>query len=148
MPIGEYKAFGFSIGLDSAINHGNPNQYATDHPLSPINNSLHWSWQGGYIFTAIEGEVVGTTDNFVFHLAGSENKIDFELPMTIIKGEPALNAVLSYNLAEAFKNPEVFSFTTDGKSTHNTTDPVTLKLIKNMGDIFKLEALSNTSVVE
>ena len=50
IPKGPYTGIGFSIGLDSIINHGNPNQYNSDHPLSPINNSLHWSWKGGYIF--------------------------------------------------------------------------------------------------
>jgi hypothetical protein len=146
IPMGEYKAFGFSIGLDSIINHGNPNQYPATHPLSPINNSLYWSWQGGYVFTAIEGDVVGTTDNFIFHLAGSNNKIDFEFPVTFTKGMAALDANLTYNLAEAFKNPDMFSLTSDGRSTHTTTDPVTVKLTSNMADIFNLDAI--TTAVE
>ncbi len=146
VPMGDYKAFGFSIGLDSTVNHGNPNQYPVDHPLSPFKNSLYWSWEGGYVFTAIEGDVVGTTDNFVFHLAGSNNKLDFEFPLTVSKGKTALDVGLTYNLAEAFKNPEVFSFTADGKSTHSTTDPVTTKLIDNMGDVFNLDYI--TFVIE
>jgi hypothetical protein len=146
IPMGEYKAFGFSIGLDSIINHGNPNQYPATHPLSPINNSLFWSWQGGYVFTAIEGDVSGTTDKFVFHLAGSNNKLDFEFPINITKGMTALDANLTYNLAEAFKNPEVYSIANDGNSAHSTTDTVTTKLIGNMGDIFKLDFM--TFVIE
>lgn len=143
IPMGDYKAFGFSIGLDSVINHGNPNQYTVDHPLSPFKNSLYWSWQGGYVFTAIEGDVVGGTENFIFHLAGSSNKIDFELPINFTKDKAALDATLTYNLAEAFKNPVVFSLENDGKSTHSTTDPVTLKLIQNMADIFEIAAIKN-----
>ena len=143
IPMGEYKAFGFSIGLDSVTNHGNPNQYSVDHPLSPFKNSLYWSWQGGYVFTAIEGSIGGTQDNFVFHLAGSNNKIDFEFPLNFTKDKAALEASLTYNLAEAFKNPDVFSLANDGASTHSTDDPVTTKLINNMRDVFELEAINS-----
>ncbi len=70
IPKGTYKGIGFSIGLDSNTNHGNPNQYASDHPLSPINNSLHWSWQGGYIFTAMEGKTTADNESFIFPSCG------------------------------------------------------------------------------
>jgi hypothetical protein len=140
--MGDYKAIGFSLGLDSAVNQGNPNQYATDHPLSPINNSMHWSWAGGYIFTALEGNLSGTTDNFVFHLAGSENKIDYEFPLTFNKGMKKLKAEFNYDLSEVFKNPSNFSMANDGMSTHSTSDPVTLKLFANMKDVFTLNEIT------
>lgn len=138
IPMGNYKALGFSIGLDSAVNHGNPNFYATDHPLSPINNSLHWSWQGGYIFTALEGKTKGDNESFVFHLAGSQNKLNYELPLNFTKGYPALNADLTYNIAEIFRNPSMYVIATDGASTHNVNDETTKKLIANMADVLTL----------
>ncbi|MGB0850131.1 MAG: MbnP family protein [Bacteroidia bacterium] len=141
IPMGNYKAIGFSIGLDSAVNHGNPNFYDTDHPLSPINNSLHWSWQGGYIFTAVEGKTKSDDESFVFHLAGSQNKIDFEFPIDFTKGYPALNADLTYNVAEIFRNPNLYNIAIDGSSTHNVEDETTKRLIANMVDVLTLNSV-------
>jgi len=139
VPTGDYTAFGFSIGLDSILNHGNPNQYASDHPLAPINNSLHWSWEGGYIFTAIEGKTTENNESFIFHLAGYMNKTNFELPISVTKGLPGLNTYLEYDVSEIFKNPSVYNISEEGAGTHSTSDPVTTKLFANMADVFALK---------
>ena len=136
IPKGSYKAIKFSLGLDSSINHADPSIYDIDHPLSPVNNSLHWSWTGGYIFMAIEGKIEGGNESYIFHLAGSPNKVDYELPIRFIKGKGALTGSLDFNFDEVFKNPEVYSLELDGKGTHSTTDNVTKKLFANMKDIF------------
>lgn len=138
VPKGDYKAIGLNIGLDSNINHGNPNVYSSDHPLAPINNSLHWSWQGGYIFTAIEGKTMADNESFIFHLAGAPNRLDLELPFTFTKGEAALTANLKYDLNEVFINPEMYSISADGASTHSISDPITAKLIGNMVDVLSV----------
>lgn len=138
IPMGNYTAVGFYVGLDSLRNHGDPNQWPTNHPLSPINNSLHWSWQGGYIFTAIEGGLAGTRDNFVFHLAGVMNTTTYEIPFSFEKKEAALEVEMEYMLEEVFKNPEVFSLSKDGMSTHSVDHPVSKKLSRNMGDQFSI----------
>lgn len=139
VPMGTYTAVGMSIGLDSAINHGDPTQYYIGHPLSPMTNSLHWSWQGGYIHTAIEGAMVDGSGSFVFHIAGSNNKVNYEVPINFAKSYDAGMINVDYELSEVFQNPDVFSFQMDGKSTHSTTDPVTLKLVENMSDVFSVE---------
>ncbi|MBR9861408.1 hypothetical protein GYB22_11820 [bacterium] len=141
VPKGDYKAVGFSLGLDSAINHGDPNQYPVDHPLSSVNNSLHWSWVGGYIFIALEGKDVNSSESFVFHIAGSQNMIDYELPISFTKGNKAMNADFELMYEEIFSNPQTFDIGVDGMSTHSTTDPVTLKLVGNMGDMFKVNSV-------
>ena len=143
IPYGTYKSIGFSIGLDSAVNHGNPNQYDSDHPLSAINNSLHWGWVGGYIFTAIEGKDVDAGESIIFHLAGSNNKIDFELPTNFTHGAAGSSVSLGYDIAEVFINPNSYSFTLDGRSTHSVSDPVTTKLIENMADVFTLTSAAS-----
>ncbi|PCJ64557.1 MAG: hypothetical protein COA58_12525 [Bacteroidetes bacterium] len=142
IPMGDYKAIGLSIGLDSMINHGNPNSYSTDHALSPINNSLHWSWENGYIFTALEGKTKADNESFIFHLAGFKNKTEFELPISFSKQYNALQATFEYDVNEVFKNPEVYSIATDGASTHSTTDPVTIKLFANMKDVFSVTSIN------
>lgn len=138
IPLGDYISIGFSIGLDSATNHGNPNQYAAEHPLSPINNSLHWNWTGGYIFTALEGKVVKDAETFIFHLAGDQNKLDFELPTSFSTSatDADKEAVITYDVSEVFKNPETYSIASDGASSHSVSSPVTVKLIRNMSDVF------------
>lgn len=138
VPFGEYKSIGFSIGLDSSTNHGNPNQYPADHPLAPINNSLHWSWTGGYIFTALEGKTLNDNESFVFHLAGAQNRLDFEMdgPFTTSERDATKQATLTYDINEIFQNPAVFNIAKDGTSSHSTTSPVAIKLIGNMSDVF------------
>ena len=143
IPYGTYKSIGFSIGLDSAVNHGNPNQYDSDHPLSAINNSLHWGWVGGYIFTAIEGKDVDAGESIIFHLAGSNNKIDFELPTNFTHGAAGSSVSLGYDIAEVFINPNSYSFSLDGRSTHSVSDPVTTKIIENMADVFTLTSAAS-----
>lgn len=143
IPKGVYTGIGFSIGLDSNTNHGNPNIYATNHPLSPINNSLHWSWKGGYIFTAIEGKTLADNESFIFHLAGTMNRVDIELAHPFTKGDDALHAELIYDVKELFENPEVYNIKTDGSSTHNVSDTVTLKLFENMNDVFTISNIGN-----
>lgn len=139
IPFGEYKSLGLSIGLDSNTNHGNPNQYDSDHPLAPINNSLHWSWTGGYIFTAIEGKMAKEDDKtFIFHLAGAQNRLDFVIDanFTTAATDASKEANLTYDVNEVFMNPALYSIADDGASTHSNTSPVTLKLIRNMTDVF------------
>ena len=141
VPQGNYKALGFSLGLDSAINHGNPNQYDVEHPLSPVNNSLHWNWTGGYIFIALEGMFEGTHDSYIFHIAGSMNVVNYEFPINFIKSKSALAADVEFKLEECFKNPELFDMDLDGTGTHSVTDPVTVKITKNLATAFVLNGI-------
>ena len=142
IPKGNYKGIKFSLGLDSEINHGDPSKFDIDHPLSPVNNSLHWSWAGGYIFMAIEGKIKATNESFVFHLAGSQNKTDYSFEVPFVKNNGALSVDMSMNFDEIFKNPSVFSLKDDGMGTHSTSDPVTTKLFANMVDIFTVNSIS------
>ena len=71
MPPRKFSALEFSVGLDAATNRADPNKYAPTHPLSPVRNGLHWSWQGSYIFFAIEGRwrsADGKETGFAYHL--------------------------------------------------------------------------------
>lgn len=136
IPYGTYKAIGFSLGLDSTINHGDPNAYGAGHPLAPFSNSLHWGWTNGYIFTALEGKVTTTDESFVFHLAGVQNKLDFELEAEIISSDDTKGATITYDFNEIFSNPDIYNIANDGASSHSITSPVTRKLISNMSSVF------------
>jgi hypothetical protein len=45
------------IGVDSVANHSDPAGYSSDHALAYQSPSIHWNWNSGYIFIAIEGKV-------------------------------------------------------------------------------------------
>jgi hypothetical protein len=55
VPGQEFTGLRFVIGLDQALNEADPNLWPAGHPLHPTVNGLHWGWQGGYIFMALEG---------------------------------------------------------------------------------------------
>lgn len=138
VPKGEYKAIGYSLGLDSAVNHGDPNQYSVDHPLSSVNNALHWNWTAGYIFIAIEGKVSSSNDSYVYHIAGSHNKVDYELSQNFEKKDAALTATINFNYEEIFSNPNTYDMETQGMTTHSTTGPVTSALVQNLANVFEI----------
>lgn len=57
VPVGDYSGFRFLVGIDSAINHGDPALYDASNPLSYQPVSMHWGWSFGYIFMKVEGNV-------------------------------------------------------------------------------------------
>ena len=91
VPEGSYKAVKFTFGLDSAINHGDPNQWGPEHPLNGNLTGMHWGWAGGYIFQAIDGNYKDSlTDKFnkgmSFHAATDAMKREFTIPVGAIGG--------------------------------------------------------------
>jgi cytochrome c peroxidase len=56
VPEGNYAGLEFSVGLPAETNHADPNRWAAGHPLNPVVNGLHWGWQGGFVFLALEGK--------------------------------------------------------------------------------------------
>jgi cytochrome c peroxidase len=73
-PEGDFVGLEFRLGVPATLNHGDPGRWPASHALNPLVNGLHWSWQGGYVFAAIEGHYRATatetaTRGFSFHLA-------------------------------------------------------------------------------
>ena len=56
LPPGGFDRLRFTIGVPAEQNLGNPAQWDATHPLNPTVNGLHWNWQGGYVFLALEGK--------------------------------------------------------------------------------------------
>ena len=94
IPPGTYQGLQFLIGLRPAANHADPAQWPADHPLNPLVNGLHWNWQGGYIFLALEGRYAlpdGTLGGWSYHLATDERLTLVQLPHPLeITGEATL----------------------------------------------------------
>lgn len=55
LPAGDFDRLRFTIGVPAEQNHADPAQWDAAHPLNPLVNGLHWNWQGGYVFLALEG---------------------------------------------------------------------------------------------
>ena len=81
IPADSYRQLQFTVGLDEKTNRADPSQWPADHPLNPVLNSLHWSWQGGYVFFALEGHYDGDR-GYSLHLAKSPNQVTVTLPVT------------------------------------------------------------------
>lgn len=86
LPVESFKAIRFFVGVDPATNHADPNQWEAGHPLHPQTAALHWGWQGGYIFAALEGQwrkADGSTSGWSWHLATNAMLTKVELPADI-----------------------------------------------------------------
>lgn len=142
-PEGRYKGVKFMLGLDSAINHGNPNQWKFGHPLDPITNGLFWGWAGGYVFIALEGKVMisGKEEAYVYHLSrdntdGIWYQLDF--PLADVKTGSKPKVMLELNANEFFENPETFNLETESRFLHSSS-PAGDKLMRNMSNLFQVK---------
>jgi len=109
IPTGSYKGIYFELGLDSALNHGDPTVWPSDHPLNPNLTGLHWGWSGGYIFHAFEGMYKATdttsSSGFSFHTATMEFVSEYYLPFNFEVGSSSLKATVVADAKQYFENP-------------------------------------------
>ena len=133
------KSVSFQIGLDHEINHADPSVYPADHPLNPNFNSLHWDWQGGYIFMAVEGHwrMQGERNRggYAFHFARDPNRIKITLALDLdLSQETEIGISL-----DAIKLLDGISFGKHGATTHSTEgDPISERLKFNLTSAFRI----------
>lgn len=139
IPDGSYRALRFFVGLDPAANASDPAQRPPDHPLHPNVNGLHWSWQGGYIFMALEGlfrRGNEQAEGYAYHLARDpfRTEVLLELPVEL-REETAVPVV--FDVAAVIDGVDKISFARDGATTHSRDgDPVAASLRKNLTRAF------------
>jgi len=149
IPKGPYRALHCYLGPDQKANHGDPAQYPASHPLNPILNRLHWDWEGGYIFLALEGRFRPSAkeelSGYVYHLARDENRMRLTLTAPIdLRDDGRLH--VSLDVQSLMNAPKAISFSKDGKSTHsNEGDPLPEKLKANLRTAIQALAFENTS---
>ena len=86
VPAHVYTGMRFKIGVAEKVDRGDPHQWPPGHALHPLMNGLHWGWQGGYIFLALEGhypKADGNAGGFSYHLAGTPRQMTVELEGTL-----------------------------------------------------------------
>lgn len=80
LDVQHYHMVMLNIGVDATTNAGKqPTDFEDGHSLAPQLNNMWWSWNAGYIFYKLEGEVDrdgdGTfDDSFLYHI-GTDNNI-------------------------------------------------------------------------
>jgi cytochrome c peroxidase len=135
VPEERYRAIRFSVGVDPETNNGDPARSAADHPLNPILNGLHWSWQSGYIFLAVEGHyrtAAGKASGYVHHFARSENRTTITLSVKLDLRQDA-GLLIDFDLAALLNAPRQISFARDGETTHSREgDPVAAAYVANL----------------
>jgi len=142
---GEFQAVRFSVGLNPDLNRAEVAKFPAGHPLNPNLNGLHWSWQGGFIFLALEGlwrNAGGVLDGWAYHLARDTNatRITIAAPL-VITNETKLE--LDFDLASLLNAPRPLAFGNDGSSTHSRDgDPVAAALVANLPGAFRVHQIS------
>ncbi|NBV20972.1 MAG: cytochrome C peroxidase [Proteobacteria bacterium] len=101
LPPGDYDRLQFNIGVPPDLNHAAPAKLEERHPLNPMVNGMHWNWQGGYVFLALEGRFTPlasatagsqnqSASGFSWHLATDRLLMNVEVPVTLaLSGERA-----------------------------------------------------------
>lgn len=153
IPSGEYRSIRFLVGLNTNLNHADVAKFPATHPLNPNLNGLHWSWQGGYIFLAVEGlwrNESGEIDGWAYHLArdGNSAQISLAVPL-ILTNESRIE--IAFDIATLLNAPRPLSFVHDGNSTHSRDgDSIAAALKSNLPGAFnvrRVAALTEAQII-
>jgi cytochrome c peroxidase len=147
IPVGKYQALRLHLGLDAKTNAASPAKYAPDHPLNPNLNGLHWSWQGGYIFLALEGSYRAAEQalgGYSYHLARDPNRTELSFQGDFDLTADAA-AHFTFDIHALLSGSQPLSFVKDGLSTHSREgDPVLAALKANLPAAFILRQISSS----
>jgi cytochrome c peroxidase len=151
IPPGEFCSVRFLVGLNPNLNHADPARFSASHPLNPNLDNLNWSWQGGYIFLALEGlwrNPSGQLDGWAYHLARDTNAVRITLAALLtITNETKVE--MDFDLATLLNAPRPLSFGQDGSSTHSRNgDPVCAALVVNLAGAFRVHKITSLTDAE
>ena len=149
-PDATYRAIRFFLGPPPRENAAKGAEFPAGHPLNPNLNGLHWSWQGGYIFLAMEGHFRSGKDalqGYTWHLARDPNRTCISLAVPLdLRHDGGL--LLQFDLASLLSAPRALSFARDGTATHSREgDPVAASLTANLPGAFRVSRLVSTAPV-
>ncbi|MCB1095010.1 MAG: cytochrome C peroxidase [Verrucomicrobiae bacterium] len=147
LPAKQLRSITFHIGPDKETNHADPARHNANSPLNPNINALHWDWQGGYIFLAIEGHWrtpdQKLPDGYAYHFARDPNRTAITLPLDLdLRNESRVAIAL-----DPLKLLDGLSFATDGTTTHSSEgDPVSDRLKANLASAFRIAGIRSGGV--
>lgn len=139
LPAEKITALTFHVGPDATNNHADPAGFPAGSPLNPNVNSLHWNWQGGFIFMALEGHWRSPGQKlpggYAYHFARDANRTAITLPLEVdLRDESRVVVAL-----DPAKLLDGMSFAADGATTHSAEgDPVATRLKANLQSAFRI----------
>ena len=151
VPSGEFCSVRFLVGLNTNLNHADISKFPAGHPLNPNLNGMHWSWQGGFIFLALEGlwrNANGELDGWAYHLARDTNatRITLAAPLQITN---ETKVEMDFDLATLLNAPRPLSFGKDGSSTHSRDgNPISAALVVNLRGAFRVHKITSLTDAE
>jgi len=149
-PDGNYRSLRFHIGPEAKDNAADVSQIPAGNPLNPNLNGLHWSWQGGYIFMAIEGHFrKGNAEprGYALHLARDPNRTRVSLTAPLDLRHDA-GVLIHFDLATLFNAPRPLSLEKDGTATHSRDgDPIAAALVANLPGAFRVNRIASSAPV-
>ena len=131
----------YAVGIDSATNHADPTTYAADHPLAPQNPNMHWSWDNGYQFIKIEGQVDtdndGTPDGLLeMHIGKDSNLRNIALEAHKESDTEDVMISVKVDMAKLFEGLDLATQSV----THTADEPViAAKVIENVPNVFSID---------
>jgi cytochrome c peroxidase len=144
-----FRSIRFHVGLGTNLNHADSAKFAVGHPLNPNLDGLHWNWQGGYIFLALEGLYRSGARNdlqgYAYHFARDPNLTRINLPVQLDLGHDTA-VLLDFDLAGLLNAPRPLSFVSDGRSTHSREgDPICAALAANLPGAFRVRQIESAA---
>ena len=149
VPEGKYRALRFYVGPDATANSANPAGLAPSHPLNANLNGLHWTWQSGYIFLAMEGRYRTTSGpellGYSYHFARTPNRTRISLAAPLDLTHDA-GVLLDFDLAALLNAPRPLAFARDGAATHSREgDPLAAALAANLPGAFRVRQVMSAA---
>ncbi|MFT5239923.1 MAG: cytochrome c peroxidase [Candidatus Promineifilaceae bacterium] len=149
LPRETFNALQFNIGLNKEADESDPNQYPASHPLNPVYNRLHWSWQGSYIFLALEGRLIHDEADlgFSYHLGNQASLMNVMIPLDFTLDKDAL-IILDFHLDRVFSKMNA-AHIADQTSTHGRAgDALAVQLRKRIEHAFTLHDIRRVEATE
>ena len=141
IPPATYRAIRFYFGPDEKTNHADISKIPADDPLNPNINGLHWNWQGGYIFLALEGYFRKGNEQptgYSYHFARDPRRTPISLTAPLDLRHDA-TLTLDFDIGSLFNSPRSISIHRDGVSTHSReNDPLADNLAANLRGSFRV----------
>lgn len=105
-----------SFGVEKKENIGkDPNRFDLFHPLAPKNPSMHWGWNAGYRFWAIEGlsdpDGDGQYDkSFQYHILGDESFRTLSLDVDASVNNGKIDIMVDFNIQKLLAPVDMTQF--------------------------------------
>ncbi len=145
MPAERFTGIRFKIGVPPKVNAADPNQYAADNELHPQVNGLHWGWQGGYVFLALEGHWLqpdGAQSGYSYHVANDENLMTVELPVEFDTSKDT-TVTLRFDLSRVFDGRHPIDIAVQPSTHSRDNDPLAGRLKGNIERAFAVARVTS-----